>query len=332
MGWISGDRKPIFSARTIRVFMATAMRRAVLLCLIISVCGISISTYSQQLVGNNQAKLDACKQETTQCGNLSGRNPTAGGNKSEKLIETDHKDDWYDTFVNHPTDWLLVLFSGLLFFANIALWLTTLGIARETKNNNARQSEEIAAYIRATQDIASNTLENANAGKGAVAGLERFSKAQSRAYLTALVGSGTYQDLTNVGNPVKFSVIPVLINTGHTPAKNVRWRTAASIEDFPLPNNFSFPTKTEWSGNAVINPQIRFDLSSDPIDIVDEEVALQVKLGVGEKRLYMWGEVSYDDIYGDNHTLGFSQFIWFQFLNDEWKVRGVYLAQHQYMN
>lgn len=59
------------------------------------------------------------------------------------------KHQWYDTFFEHPTEWLLALFNGLLVFYTARLWFSTKDLV-EGAEDTARK--ELRAYV-ALDDI-----------------------------------------------------------------------------------------------------------------------------------------------------------------------------------
>ncbi len=62
--------------------------------------------------------------------------------KSEPNRAAEHK--WYDTFLNHPTEWLLALFNGLLVLYTYRLWIATRDLVEGAENTAKRQ---LRAYV-----------------------------------------------------------------------------------------------------------------------------------------------------------------------------------------
>lgn len=234
-------------------------------------------------------------------------------------------------FYQHPEFWvdaLLALFTGLLFGATYLM-------VRRGKADSERQSREmqdsIAAAVRsakAMETVAENGAKGAAAAVQSVQTLKERTARQLRAYLTVNVGSGLFQD--RHAN-VKFAVLPSLLNSGQTPAHNVRYRSKAEILDAPLDPDFSFPLGFPDSGAALLGPHQSMTLNAGLVDFVDDELAENVKYARGNRRLYIWGEVKYEDVFGETHHTQFCHHIfWIQDSKDPqtYTVHGFYEDRH----
>jgi hypothetical protein len=187
---------------------------------------------------------------------------------------------------------VLATFTVLLWAANI--WLIVL-----TYIASARQAKETQAAIReagrsatAMEAVATATTSNA------VMMREIFSK-QMRAYLSVEGGNAWRQTAT-----AKFQGIPVITNNGLTPAKNVGWKVLAGILDGskgtpPLPEIGELIVS-----DMSIAPRQRFTVASPMIDRVSDEEAELIAAG-DTRRVFVWGRVTYDDIFGGHWVTNF---------------------------
>jgi hypothetical protein len=187
---------------------------------------------------------------------------------------------WYDIFVNHPTDWLLVLFNGILAAFTVRLFYAT-----------DKQATEMQASINAAVDsskaaIAGNQIAVTNAEQ------------QLRAYVTARdvhltlhrhpAQQGAYGPIE--GRIHTYALAAILHNGGQTPATNVKINVSCQKLAKSLPNDFAFPD-SDLFGYGVIGPQgelhtpaIRIrENDLEPIDAASD--------------WYLWGWVEYDDIF-----------------------------------
>jgi hypothetical protein len=128
-----------------------------------------------------------------------------------------------------------------------------------------------------------------------------------RAYLTVIVGSGVCQDRAN---NLKFEAKPVLLNAGYTPAHKIRYTAKAAILSFPLPDDFAFPLPELELGERILGPQQKFEMSAVVDDYCNDIYVDSIKIANG-RALYIWGVVSYEDIFGESQTTRFCQFLTF---------------------
>jgi hypothetical protein len=93
--------------------------------LVLAVC---ISAEMQEAKIYNQRQPAQTDNANKQPGNATA-NPS-GPQHSE---ERDQESHWYNSFLNHPTDWLLVLFNGILAIFTVRLFYNAAEQARDTK-------------------------------------------------------------------------------------------------------------------------------------------------------------------------------------------------------
>jgi hypothetical protein len=127
-----------------------------------------------------------------------------------------------------------------------------------------------------------------------------------RAYLTVTIGNASYQDRTD---DIKFEARPNLLNTGNTPARKVCIRTNSAVLPIPIPSDFQFPLPEAGFSNAGMvgahqGTTLNIRLEKD---VPDHDVAA-IKEGY-PNAFCIWGDVTYDDIFGAKHSVKFGQWL-----------------------
>lgn len=144
---------------------------------------------------------------------------------------------------------------------------------------------------------------------------------QMRAYLCVQIGLGIYQERDK---NLRFEAKPLLVNTGNTPAYNVRYKARAAILPVPLPDNFEFPLPEKEVGQATVGSQQNATLNAIVDDYCDDADVERIKHAEGEA-LFVWGTVTYQDIFGNSQHTHFCQYlVWL--LNGN--VFGFYVPGH----
>jgi len=192
----------------------------------------------------------------------------------------------------------VIAFGQLIVYSYQALQLRrTVDSAGVQSKAMERHIEEAARSAAAMETIA-NTIETGN-------------KAIMRAYLSVTIGTALFQDRRGPGQTdLKFEGRASLLNTGNTPARNVRIRTAAEILPIPIPSNFQFPLPDEGEVRdaGVVSPHQTYIIGAMVKDFVpDSEVAV-IKEG-SRKALCLWGLITYEDIFGAEHQTKFGQWL-----------------------
>ncbi|MES2000339.1 MAG: hypothetical protein V4446_13595 [Pseudomonadota bacterium] len=229
---------------------------------------------------------------------------------------------------------LLVFITGALAFYTGKLYKATVKLGRDAEESGKTQSDKMEKSIleatraaTAMERVAESASISASAATQSVAALRAK---QMRAYLTVLIGSGTYQQRTSFWQrqTLKFDVRPILVNSGHTPAHKINYWAKAAILDFPLPNDFVFtePENTIKS-SMFIGAQQSLELNAMVDDFVPDEEVENIKIG-NSKRVYIWGIVTYIDVFDEVHTTKFCHSIfWFGPKNNE-RVTGTFSNLH----
>jgi hypothetical protein len=252
------------------------------------VLAICISAEMQEAKIYNQSQPAKANPQNSQSSNpaTSPSNPK----QSEKRKQEGH---WYNTFLNHPTDWLLVLFNGILAAFTIRLFYATSGLAAETaglRNAADKQSTDMQASIKAAVDSAKAAISS---NQIAVTNAEQ----QLRAYVTAsdvhvlqhrrpgtMSGYGT--EIPGRIHTYEFSI--VLKNGGQTPAINVRTNINLKRFEGEAPNEFDFPSSNLF-GYGLIGPQIEWHTPYQ-----GASAGLVEDIGPA---MLLWGWIEYDDIF-----------------------------------
>ena len=174
---------------------------------------------------------------------------------------------------------------------------------KKTVNAGTEQSKAMERHI-------DEAARSATAMEGIVTAIQSGNKAIMRAYLSVIIGTGMFQVRED---GVKFEGKPNLVNTGSTPARNVRIRIAAQLIQRTEAETFAFPVPDEVAkASAVVAPHQTYMLSAMVKDFVPDVEVANIKHGQAPNALTVWGVVTYDDIFGDSHTTKFAQWLfWF---------------------
>ncbi|WP_211455455.1 hypothetical protein [Collimonas antrihumi] len=191
-------------------------------------------------------------------------------------------------------DFGLLLLTAALAVATFLLWKTTADLAKETRAGGEMQSEKMQASIdqatrsaAAMEDVARATRDNA-------ALMQSVMHKQMRAYVAVNIGSAAYQENEK---GIKFAAHPVLENTGFTPARTVNFKVMAGVFEFPLPADFVFPDVPVFQiYDTSIAPRQTFVINGIVNDIFIDDEVKEIMKG-DTKRLFVWGAVTYNDIY-----------------------------------
>jgi Tfp pilus assembly protein PilE len=175
---------------------------------------------------------------------------------------------------------------------------------RQTVKAAGEQSEAMDRHIvQATR--------SADAMERVATTIKDGNKAVTRAYLTVTVGGkSAYQQrrLPEEGGDIRFEASVNLVNTGMTPARKVRIRKVADILPSPLPSDFSFPLPEDKPADAdgTVGAHLTYIISVVVDDLIPEDQVQTVKEAV-DRALYVWGVVTYEDMFGDTHITKFGQ-------------------------
>jgi len=174
---------------------------------------------------------------------------------------------------------------------------------RKTVQSAAKQSEAMERYIAEAERSATamETISNV---------IEDGNKAVMRAYLTVLIGDALWQERRVGQDDLKFEAKPNIVNTGSTPARKLRIRIRADILPIPIPATFDFPlppADDSYFAGSIGAHQTSSTGSVINYFVPDAEVA-SIKEGM-TKALCVWGNITYEDIFGNPHYTKFGQWL-----------------------
>lgn len=193
---------------------------------------------------------------------------------------------------------LLALITLILAIYTGKLYRATVRLGKDARDTGTRQADEMEQSIAqatrsatAMEDVAKATSNNANI-------FTAFLHKQMRAYIAVNTGKAVYQDAN-----LKFESSPVLTNTGLTPARNISYVITADILPTSLPEDFVFADHgCKRDNDATLSPRQEFVISSVVDKRFSDEEVKTIMEG-REKRLYVWGTIKYEDIFGSRwHT------------------------------
>lgn len=200
------------------------------------------------------------------------------------------------------------------------LWTATqkLGeLALDQGDAMERSISEAAKATLATASIATVTRENA-------ALMQSILHKQMRAYVSVDGGQATYQD-----GKLSFAATPVITNTGFTPARNLSYHAMAAVLDTNLRDDHTFEEfGTKNVSDATLSPRQNFTISP----VVREKYAdgeVEAIMSRAAKRLYVWGTITYEDIFGGSWETRFCfNYIFFRVSENDVRVNSYIYRQH----
>ena len=246
------------------------------------------------------------------------------------------------------TLWLAVATTGLWVFT-YKLWRSSVDLAKDTRDGEKAQADKMersiaegaraaAAMEGVAESMAINAkqiVESVEVSRTVARHQERFAKAQMRAYISVLIDGATYQQ-----GEVRFEAAPTIVNNGATPARNLRYRICADILPHPLPADFRFPLPTRAQGqdSNILGPQQNGIMVAVVGRLVPVDDVAKIKVGE-EQSLYVWGTLSYEDIFGHLHRCTFAQQLYWQQSGPRSEsgdvpeiIRGWHLSKHNRTN
>jgi hypothetical protein len=160
--------------------------------------------------------------------------------------------------------------------------------------------EGVAAGIAASVEIARTTQET----------MSRNARMQLRAYVSVRIGVGVFQEREK---NLRFAIHPQIVNTGFSPARKLTYRAKAEIFPHPLPDDviLNEPTDT-LRAEAVLGSHQDFAANAILEYFVPDDEVAEIKR-VAARRVYIWGTVSYEDVFGTAQFTNFCHSIyWFR--------------------
>lgn len=224
-----------------------------------------------------------------------------------KMIQVETDQDAADHRKKTANDRHIVELTGILAaiaFLQLLVYTYQAKKLRETVESAGKQSEAMERHIdeAARSATAMETIANT---------IEAGNQAVMRAYLTVTVGTAIYQERRGPGQTdLKFEGRGNLVNTGNTPAREVRIRTAAEILPIPIPKDFQFsiPDENETKNAGVVGAHQTYTVAATVKDFVPDSEVPMIKEG-SRKALCIWGLITYADIFGVTHQTKFAQWL-----------------------
>lgn len=215
--------------------------------------------------------------------------------------------------------------TGALALFTLLLWWTTRTMVRQTAFDMNRSVGEAARSADAMQKLATAFAANTER-------MQAIMQKQMRAYVAVDPGMPLYQDGRH-----KFGSRPKLLNTGFTPARNVRYRIQSAILPFPPPANHIFPDTAPLSDHdASLSPRQEY-IAYAGVDTNFSDADVAAIMQGQTKRLFTWGTVIYDDVFDGRQweTKFCHHFDWFhpkdpkgQKDMEEWRFETFYHVTH----
>jgi len=242
---------------------------------------------------------------------------------------------WHATF-HEPIatfTFFLVVATVVLAVSTGLLWWTTRRLAIDTRESGKEQAEKMERSASAMEGVKESMAINAAQIVRSVDLQRRYGQMQLRPYLTVLVGEGIYQD-----ENLRFEVKPKVLNTGHTPAKDVKWRIGIEVLPFAKSQDFRYPLPPAVGGN-MIAPHQEYLLDALLPHRVPDEDADAIRDGDVEKGMVLvYGCISYRDAQKKRYLTTFAQQIsWLLTRDDQGsitgsRIHGRYLYKHNRAN
>jgi hypothetical protein len=175
----------------------------------------------------------------------------------------------------------------------------------------------VADQTKQTAIAAKATQESVIEGKDTA-------KRQLRAYLVVNIGGAVYQEREK---NLKFEGKPLLVNTGQTPARKVRYKAQSAILPFPPSDNFVFQEVSEDIGFGILGAQQNATMGATVEEFCRDGEVEDIKKAVGHS-LYVWGTVTYEDIFGITHYTKFGQQLYWVKNGADERVLGNFIPNH----
>ena len=195
----------------------------------------------------------------------------------------------------------LAVYTAKLFRATVKLGedAKSAGFANETK-----MSESIAEAGRAAtamEDSVAQAKLHSDTARDVM-------HAQMRAYLHVSSGRAIKQN-----GAIGFRGLVEMNNFGHTPARNICEAVACEVFSFPLPDDHPFPdVPYAMSKDVSVAPHQTYTFDSyRPLTVKPMEDVTAAIVG-SQKRLYVWGRISYDDVFDQRHVTNFCYSVVFE--------------------
>lgn len=189
---------------------------------------------------------------------------------SDKSGERQHEGKWYDTFIEHTSEWLIAVFNGLLVYVTYRLVTTTGDLRDSTDKLWAAGERQIELTRKSIRDN------------------RRQHEISNRAFIYAK--SIDLSSVRNVqGVPLIYRVNVTWTNSGNTPTRSLTVETNWATHEGDLPPDFPYAYQRA-STPVFLGPNAEAGGDTIEIPAWDVENAEQTPL-------YVWGRACYWDIF-----------------------------------
>jgi hypothetical protein len=194
------------------------------------------------------------------------------------------------------TFWLMA-FTAVLATATILLTVATCGLWNYAAEQASDMKKSIAAAEHGASAASASAEAATRAADIAAAALHKSDEAaqlQLRSYIFVRPIDSTPANLGDV-----FAVKYMVQNPGRTPAKNIMLTRAVKVLPYPLPSASYPPDSGPAESAGFIGP------GDTPVGLINAETALSaedwkaVTAKDGKLRIYFWGSISYQDVFGN---------------------------------
>lgn len=240
------------------------------------------------------------------------------------------KHHWYDTFIDHTTDWLLVLFNFLLVVVTILLvlynsrlWKETEKLWKASQDQSTSMNESINQAVRSATAMEKVARSAAISAQVAIENVEIFKDVREKQLRPWVLADSIY--INNVINPSKIDKMKIpgykptgaqiidtkigpiatvyIKNSGPTPAINLTHWAIISIQEYPLRSDLPEKRSDVAITKATIPSQGFITLAVHYPDPITTEQIDALKNGT--MVIYVHGEIVYTDIFSKNRKTSY---------------------------
>lgn len=169
------------------------------------------------------------------------------------------------------------------------------------------QGDDLREQRTVMQQQAGHLEEQATQLKASVAQMKDTTQQQLRAYLIARPGNLIVDEKRRPGE-YWLEWHPEIVNTGQTPAYDVRVASRAQIRDEPLPPGTNLTKELDPKGTGSQGVLGREQMIWQSCNIgrgISESELKDLRSKRSGKAWYVWGVVTYRDIFGNSHSTKF---------------------------
>jgi hypothetical protein len=209
--------------------------------------------------------------------------------------ESPEKHQWYSFFLDHPTEWLLVLFNLCLVVFNGLLWWSTDGLWVIAN----RQSDDLKRSVAAAE-------RQAKVSEDAFTKLERpyVYIFEISPFMFDRKAPLSGSSLVFIGYSVaNYGKTPAIIKHASGILHSVDYRTATG-PDFPLPFAYDHPLITSpIIATNEIRTNIRENVASSSVEFVLDEHNNPIPKATAYQDVFLWIIISYKGPFTDHHEI-----------------------------